>query len=265
MCKFSISNIAWTAENDIYMYKLMKEKSFSGLEIAPTRIFTEKPYESCIEAKEWASNLNERYGFVVPSMQSIWFGRQEKLFGAGEERKLLISYTKKAVNFAEAIGCKNLVFGCPRNRNMPEGTNDDFAIQFFKEIGDYAYEHNTVIGMEANPPIYNTNYINDTASAIELIEKVDSNGFLLNLDVGTMVENNESVTVLAGKEHLINHVHISEPGLKVIEQRKIHEQLASLLKKSDYKKFVSIEVSKQDDVSSIEKMMDYVKDVFGDE
>ena len=51
-------------------------------------------------------------------------------------------------------------------------------------------------GMEANPPIYHTNFINDTQSAIELIEIVNSKGFRLNLDVGTMIENQESVSTL---------------------------------------------------------------------
>ena len=70
-----------------------------------------------------------------------------------------------------------------------------------------------MIGMEANPTIYNTNYINDTRSAIELIQKVDSAGFKLNLDVGTMIYNQESVDDIVGSVRLINHVHISEPGL----------------------------------------------------
>ena len=38
-------------------------------------------------------------------MQSIWFGRQERLFGSEEEREILIDYTKKAVDFAVAIQC----------------------------------------------------------------------------------------------------------------------------------------------------------------
>ncbi len=260
----SISNIAWAAENDKDVYEMMKANGFSGLEIAPTRIFPENPYDRCNEAKAWSDEIRSEYGFTVPSMQSIWYGRQEKLFGTEEERAALIDYTKNAIVFADSIGCKNLVFGCPRNRNMPEGADENMAISFFKEIGDYACEHNTVIGMEANPPIYNTNYINDTLAAFELIEKVDSKGFLLNLDFGTIVENGEDLSILKGKEHLINHVHISEPGLKEIQKRKEHNELAELLNNYGYKNYVSIEVGKQDDVKTIEKIMTYVKCVFGD-
>ena len=261
--KLSISNIGWSEENDITVYNLMKNYGFWGLEIAPTRIFPEQPYDKIDDARIWADKLKSENGFVVPSMQSIWYGRTEKLFGTDEERSALVDYTKKAIDFAETIGCKNLVFGCPRNRSIPDGADERITIKFFKEIGGYAAEHGIVIGMEANPPIYNTNYINDTVSALELIEEVESEGFKLNLDVGTMVENGEDVNVLKRREKYINHVHISEPGLKPIEERQLHRDLGALLKACNYNGFVSIEVGKQEKVENLENMMKYVEEIFG--
>lgn len=260
--KLSISNIAWDAKNDQIVYDMMKKMNFVGLEIAPTKIFFNNPYDMCDAAKIWAAKLKMDYGFEISSMQSIWYGRNEKLFGTENERAMLVDYTKKAINFAQAISCKNLVFGCPRNRNMNEGADENIAINFFKEIGDFAAQFGIVIAMEANPPIYNTNYINDTVSALELIKKVDSKGFLLNLDIGTMIANGETISLLEGKENLINHVHISEVGLKTIEKRNLHRQLARMLKKCGYEKFVSIEVGKQDDLKTIENMMVYAKEIF---
>ena len=256
--RLSISNIGWSEENDAAVYSIMKNNGFMGLEIAPTRIFPEQPYSKLDEARAWADKLKTEYGFVVPSMQSIWYGRSEKLFGTDEDRAALLDYTKKAIDFAEAVGCKNLVFGCPRNRSIPDGADENIAIRFFKEVGDYAVEHGTVVGMEANPPIYNTNFINDTASAMELIERVNSDGFKLNLDIGTMIENDEDVSVLKGREQHINHVHVSEPGLKPIEERKLHHDIFGLLKAYGYTGFVSIEVGRQDDIKNLEMMMMYL-------
>jgi sugar phosphate isomerase/epimerase len=261
--RLSISNIGWGADNDAVVYDRMREYGYAGLEIAPTRIFPESPYEKLKEAESWAKELNVKDGFVVPSIQSIWFGRQEKLFGSEEERQALVDYTKKAVCFAEVIGCKNLVFGCPRNRSLPEDADSSVAIAFFRELGDYAAKHRTVIGMEANPPIYNTNYINDTKSALELIEQVGSEGFQLNLDVGTMIQNGEAVEDLIGKVCFINHVHISEPGLKLIAERELHQKLMKLLTKEDYQGFVSIEMGKRETVTEIEQTLKYVKEIFG--
>lgn len=260
--KLSISNIGWAKENDTSVYNLMKKYGFHGLEIAPTRIFTELPYDKKEEAEEWSLDIKNEYGFSVSSMQSIWFGRQEKIFGCDEERNALLEYTKKAIDFAANIGCENLVFGCPRNRNIPDDADESVAVVFFKELGDYAYSKGTVIGMEANPPIYNTNFINDTKSALNLIEKVNSMGFRLNLDLGTIIQNDEDVSELIGKVPLINHVHISEPGLKPIEERSIHIELKTLLEKEGYNRFISIEMGKVDDIGILEEKMDYVRRIF---
>lgn len=258
----SISNIGWSIENDERVYTLMKERDFTGLEIAPTRIFQDTPYDDLDRAEKWSRTLRDTHGFIIPSMQSIWYGRSEKIFGNYDERSVLIAYTKKAIEFAEAVGCGNLVFGCPRNRSMPDDGDIEIAVGFFKEIGDYAYDHQTVVSMEANPPIYNTNFINTTESAVELIERVDSKGFMLNLDLGTMIENGESMDILKDKGKLINHVHISEPGLRPIQHRDIHKLLADYLRDIKYERFVSIEVGKQEDINMLADMMDYVRGIF---
>ncbi len=258
--KLSISNIGWAAELDEEVYTLLKENAYDGLEIAPTRIIPIAPYDNVNEIKKWADELRKKYGFVIPSMQSIWYGRQESIFGSAEERNLLIEYTKKAIDFAAAVGCGNLVFGCPRNRNMPDGNDDSLAVEFFKLIGDYAAEKGTVIGMEANPSIYNTNYINSTEQALELIKRVNSGGFKLNLDVGTMIYNEEDLKTLIGKVGLINHVHISEPYLKPICERVLHEELIDILGREGYKGFVSIEMAKTE-FDIIEKAVKYCSNI----
>lgn len=263
LMKLSVSNIGWTAGQDNQVYELMKKYGFSGLEIAPTRIFPEAPYDQLEEAGIWAEDMKKKYGFCVSSMQSIWYGRKERIFGTSEEFARLVEYTEKAINFAAAVDCRNLVFGCPGNRSVPVGSDLSTGIDFFREIGGYAAIKGTVIGLEANPPIYNTNYINDTASAFQLIDQVGSDGFRLNLDVGTMIYNDERAEDLKGKVHLINHVHISEPGLKPITERRLHSELKHILLKENYQGFVSVEMGKVEDIHILEEKMRYIKNVFG--
>lgn len=269
--KRAISNIGWEPSVEEVVYKIMQKHDFTGLEIAPTIWISEHPYETENrgKAKQIVADIEKKYGFVIPSMQSIWFGRQERLFATEEERERLFCYTKQAIDFASEIGCRNLVFGCPRNRNiMPEwnlteAQITDIAVCFFKELGDYAAEKETILALEANPPIYNTNYINTTKQALELIHRVDSKGFLLNLDLGTMIHNEEMIEMLEGEITYINHVHISEPGLKPIERRTIHHELAKLLRKEKYNRFISVEVAKNRP-EELEQIMRYVTEVFYD-
>lgn len=260
--KLSISNIGWTESEDDTVYKIMQEYGFTGLEIAPTRVIADNPYEKSSIAREWAQKLYTNYEFIIPSMQSIWYGRTENIFKSKNERQILVNHTKKAINFAEMIGCKNLVFGCPRNRNVPKGADVVTAVPFFREIGDYAIRHGVIVAMEANPPIYHTNYVNDTWTALELIKEVDSEGFRLNLDIGTMIENEEGLDVLTGEIKNINHVHISEPGLKPITERKLHQDLKNKLLEGNYQGFISIEMGKTSKLDQLITAMRYVKEVF---
>lgn len=263
--KLAISNIGWDSKCDQEVYKLMQRYGFQGLEIAPTRLIPENPYCDYEKIKQVREEIRVN-GFEIPSLQSIWYGRKENIFRSSEERQSLIDYTKQAILFAEMVGATNLVFGCPRNRNIE--TTDlcigEVEREFFYEIGEYAKIHHTVIGMEANPAIYHTNYVNTTEEAIALIRRVKSEGFRLNVDFGTIIQNNESLEILENNLDLINHVHISEPGLKLIQKREEHKQLARILKDAKYKGFVSIEMGMQESLRDIEEAIRYIKEIFGD-
>lgn len=259
----SISNIAWSSMHDEKVYEKMLELGFNGLEIAPTRVYSENPYSKIIEAEKWAVNLQHRYGIVVCSLQSIWYGRTEKIFGTEYERKSLITYTKRAIDFAEAVGARNVVFGCPRNRVINSDLDYNIAYEFYSEIAEYAFEHHTVLALEPNPIIYNTNFINTTEEAIALIKKIDKPGFQLNLDLGTVIYNEENIENFVESVKVINHVHISEPGLGLIKRRKLHKNLIEMLKKIKYQKFISIEMGNQDAVDDVVKVMRYVGGLCG--
>lgn len=261
--KLSISNIAWSPQWDKEMYRFLQKSGYTGIEIAPTRLFPEAPYEHCSEAQTFAVWLKDTYGLSVSSMQSIWYGRKEKLFGTAEDRQMLTEYTKKAIEFASQMGCGNLVFGCPKNRSAEKEELKESAEPFFKELGDYALEKGTVLAMEANPPIYNTNYINTTTEALALVKKIGSKGFLVNLDLGTMIENKEALNVIAEDINLINHVHISEPNLKKISEHPIHKEIAGLLRNMEYTGYISIEMGRQENVQVTKKVIEYVREIFG--
>ena len=272
--KLAISNIAWTAEEDEQVYAMMRRYGYTGLEIAPTRFFETNPYEDLDAVRRWRAEFARKEAFAIPSMQSIWFGRTEKLFADETQRQALLDYTKKAVDFAQAAGCANLVFGSPKNRVISDASDREQwqqGVAFFRELGDYAFSRGTAIGMEANPAIYNTNYINTTHEALELIRETESEGFLLNLDVGTMVENREPVEVLEGNSGVIRHVHVSEPFLNPIamhrDRRHLLSELASFLRENDYQGYVSVVMGKLQDVSErlsvLDEILAYGREMFG--
>ncbi len=262
--KLSMSNIAWGPEQDRAAYALLQKYGFTGLEIAPTRILPEQPYVRLEEAAAWAQSIRAEYGLEVPSIQSIWYGRKEKLFGPPQERQALLEYTGAALRFAQAIGCKNLVFGCPVNRNRPEGADLEPALELFRALGDIAQTKSISIGLEPNPPIYRTNFMNDIPSVLEIIQQAGSPGLRLNLDMGALIENGESLDLLTGRVSDISHVHISEPGLPPLkERRELHQALRRLLEDEGYRGYVSIEMGRVEDMAEVERALSYVSEIFG--
>lgn len=262
--KLSISNIAWTKEYDDEMYKFISNNGINGLEIAPTRIIPQNPYQNLRAAEQFSQNISQKYSLEVCSMQSILFGKTEQLFGTNKERKILTNYTKKAINFANTIHCKNLVFGSPKNRIINNYEQYPSAIKFFKQLGDYAFQKNTVLSIEANPPIYGTNFINTTKQAFELVKDVNSKGFMVNVDFGTIIQNNEKINPIIDNINLVNHIHISEPNLVLIKRRKLHKEFADKLKKTNYNKFISIEMKNFENIRDIKSIIKYIKGVFND-
>lgn len=241
MVKLSVSNIAWSSDMDTFMYGYLAQHKFDGIEIAPTRLYPNKPYECMKEAKKFREDLYKKYSLSISSMQSIWYGKNENIFESEMSRKSLIAYTKKAIDFAYVLGCRNLVFGCPKNR-IRNGRNVEFALSFFKEVAYYAIKKEVVFSLEANPKIYNTDYINYTKDAFEVVKIINSDGLRVNLDIGTMIENNETISILEENFEFINHIHISEPFLKPLVKRKIHKDVYDLILKNKYSGFVSLEM-----------------------
>ncbi len=258
--KLSASNIGWLPQQDETVWQLMKDLGYQGLEIAPTRIFPEEPYRHLDEATAFEQKMLWEYGLQISSMQSIWYGQQGNIFEK-EQALELCEYTRQAIDFAYACQCGNLVFGCPRNRNIPEGHKAEEVDDLFAQLGVWAVENETVIALEANPPMYHTNFLNTTAQAIALAEKLDHPGVRVNLDVGTMIANGELVADLAGKIGLVNHVHISEPELAPIQRRALHQQLAELLRAEGYEGYVSVEM-KATDLDTVKDCLTYVAEVF---
>lgn len=259
VCKLAISNIAWHKSDDEAVYTAMQQAGFTGLEIAPTRIFPAEPYENLTAAALFGGYLKNKWGFAVPSIQSIWYGQQGSIFNAGEAERLL-DYTAGAYQFAHALNCPSLVFGCPKNRTLAEGDDPAAGDRFFRQAGTLAARYGVVLAVEANPPVY-TNYLNGTAEAFALVKRLDNPGLAVNLDLSTMLAQGESLQSFVDDLKYVSHVHISEPGLAPIQKRPEHKELALLLGAVGYQGYVSVEMGSTD-LETIRRTLDYIAEVF---
>ena len=262
MMRLALSNIGFAQADTPAVYAALRKDGFTGLEIAPSIFAGENPYACADTAAQAAQALSEEYGLVIASMQSIWYGQQGNIFETADAARLA-AYTKKAVCFAKAVGCKNLVFGCPKNRNIPSGGCVADARPFFAEIAKAAAENETCIALEANPAVYGTNFCNTSEQAFAFARSVPH--LKVNYDLGTLLTNGESLQTLADSLPLVNHIHLSEPQLAPLaltaERRALYRDLAALLHGQAYGGFVSIEMKTQP-FATVERILAETAEVF---
>lgn len=264
--RLAASNIGWSAADDDKVLRLMSHLGFEGLEVAPTRIFPSDPYAHCSEFTTFRDRMADEFGLELCSMQSIWRGRSESIFDP-DGAAALLAYTREACTFAQAGSVPSIVFGCPRNRFVPDGREPWEAAEFLIACGEAARSCDTVFALEANPPLYGTNFLNSTAQALDYLSYLDgvgdTRGLGINLDLGAIVEMREGTVVIERALSRVSHVHISEPGLVPVEDRKFHREVRAILEDFDYRGFVSLEMATSD-YDTVRACLEYLAHTFLD-
>lgn len=249
--RFSISNIAWPAEADDQALDLAISLGFTGIEVAPAKVFGSLDTAS----QERAVNYREKLaslGLEIPAMQAILFGVSDAhLFRDPESRRRLASRLEQVSDIAQALGARSCVFGSPTLRDPGDlGQKDamELAVDFFSEIADVYAQRNVQLCFEANPPQYNCRFVTRTTEAMDLVAAVSKVGFTLQFDAGAVFMNGESAQVATAAARLAGHAHISEPNLAPIGSTGVdHAMIAASLDEAKYVGWRSIEMRSAQD------------------
>ena len=256
--KPAMSNIAWLPEERSRAYGLLAEAGVSGLEIAPALFFhtTDDPFEPDESVARTAMAEIADAGLSLVSMQSLLFGVSgAALFEGTEARAALEAAMLRAIKLAGRFGIPNLVFGSPKQRRVPAGVPAAQALEeaagVFRRLGDAAHREGTKIAIEPSPEVYGTNFLNTLEAATDFVSRVDHSSIALILDLGAMLMNGPSDTVLKVDPKIVaslNHVHVSEPNLAPAPAEA--EALAPVLRMLDaqgFDKAISIEMRRPED------------------
>ncbi len=258
---FAISNIAWNPNENQDVYILMQKYWFTGLEVAPKKVFHDFRQVSSKWRDEFLENL--AYFHISPiAMQSLLFGEEWLLLFQQEGRGRLLSYLWELIAFWAPMGIRSFVFWSPKNRiyeNMTYQEACDIAIGFFRDLGAICEQYDVCVCIEPNPIIYWWNFLTWTEETMNFVKDIDHKNIKIHLDLGTIIYNEENINIISEAMGLFTHFHISEPGLDVIQKRDIHKQLKWLL--TGFSGFVSIEM-KTTTLRDIENSMRYISSIF---
>ncbi len=243
----AISNIAWPVEADRAVAEMLVESGVTGIEIAPTKVWS-KPLEVSDAALRDYRRFWERRGLPIVAAQALLFGQPElTLFKNAETRERTFTYLCGIIRVCGQLGAKSLVFGSPKNRQRGDRTLEEVwyeAITFFTRLAEEARESGTCIVLEANPPAYGADFIITAGEAIELVQVVNHPGFRLHLDSACMtLAGDDPAAVMHTASPLLAHYHASEVNLAPLGTGSVeHTRFARSLVETRYQGWVSTEM-----------------------
>ena len=115
--KLCVSNIAWEQHDDPEILDALRQQDVQGIEIAPTKVWPDWAGAKPAAALDYRRRMADE-GFVIPSVQAIFFGRPDLvLFGNKRQSQAFIDHICYVADLAEALGARVLVYGAPKNRD----------------------------------------------------------------------------------------------------------------------------------------------------
>jgi len=248
--RLAASNLAWPAGCDREAMVLLRDAGFTGIEVAPTRVWP--GWEGAVPAA--AARLRTMFsgeGFTVPAIQAILFGAGDvALFGDHGQRARLRDHLLRAADLAAALGAGVMVFGAPsarRRGSLPPAEAMAAAADFLAAAGRDISSRGTVLCIEPNPAAYGCDFVTTSADGASLVEASASPGIGLHLDAAGMALAGEdaaaAVRTLAGR---FAHFHASEPDLGPWQSPSAdHAGIGAALAGSGYPGWVSLEMREQ--------------------
>ena len=214
--QLSISNIAWEKDEEPQIAELLQRLGVTAVDVAPGKYFTDVSAASDADIRNVRSFWEER-GISIYGMQSLLFGTNGlNVFGDTGSQERLLRHLGHICRIADGLGATRLVFGSPKNRDRTGLTDEDahdIALDFFSRLGGIAKYWGVVITLEPNPVCYGTNWITTTKEAHDFVKELGNPCIAMQLDTGTVLTNQESISAIHCFSDVVGHVHLSEPGL----------------------------------------------------
>lgn len=245
MIDLCISNICWD-KHPVSFLDMCVENGVSKIEIAPTKIVSSVYNNNDSVLRSFLHEVKSR-NMTIESMQSIFYNNQSNIF---LQKKQFLDHLRKVFEIAKKIECDYLVFGSPKNREIPNSMKKEEAWDFFcetmeeiSEILNKEYD-NLKLALEANPQQYGCNFMTNYLEAKEILEKVKKENIVFHLDTAcTLMSGKNFENAFVENKKYIHKIHLSEPYLEPVINNTIdYEKIFKILKKHNYNGVVSIEM-----------------------
>lgn len=247
MCNESMKGQPWTEQ-----CQTVGNAGFTGIEIAPFTLVKEKGVSeiSADQRNEMVTVMKDNgltcaglHWLLAPPPTGLHFTCPDKRI-----RDRTVGYLNELIDFCGDLGAQAMIFGSPKQRNT-QGISIDEAKKYFTEgmaaIADHAQERGVMIMIEPLDKTQ-TDVINITAEAMEIVEKVNKPSIQTMFDFHNTVDETEGfVEIITKNFKYIHHVHVMEMDGTYLGTGNAETEFVEAfqtLKDLGYNKWVSLEV-----------------------
>lgn len=243
--QYAISNIALPAFSHRQAFNELREIGYTGIEVAPSRIWHDTWRELKPRDIENYRRTIEAADLSVVGLHSLVFDHPElQLFGDPASVKMTLDFMTHLSSVCRDLGGRTLIWGGGRKRGaVPQETAFLRAVEFMQTLCDSTSGHGTVFCFEPLGPS-DSDFINSLFDAIEINYAVNRDNIKIQADAKALVENDEvRRNIFEAIADQIVHFHANEPGLDVIGRSGTvdHGAIGDLLRAIHYNGYVSAE------------------------
>ena len=246
MCNESMMDLPFAEQ-----CKIVGDAGYKGIEIAPFTLVKEGVGEiGQAQRKEMVKAMTDNglvcaglHWLLAPPPAGLHFTTPDEAVRAKS-----VDYLNELIDFCGDLGGKALIFGSPKQRNTV-GISIDEAKKYFADglasVADHAQARGVQVLIEPLDKTQ-TDVVNITAEAMELVEKIDHPAIQTMFDFHNTVDETETFEeIITNNFKFIQHVHVMEMDgtyLGTGDAATKYVKAFQTLKDMGYNKWVSLEV-----------------------
>jgi hypothetical protein len=237
-----VSELAWNNSINAVMTSWLKSRGVSNIEAVPSKL-------------GWNMDI---YPYIY-SAQSILYNIQIQIF---KEQDLFLEILEDKLKLLHSKGTHLIVFGSPSQRIF----NGEDINGLFSKIGGLCEKYNIVFCLENNSSLYGCNWMTTARETLEFVKSLNHSHVKVNLDTGSMLMENERLTLANEDIPYIGHVQVSFPRLGAWDKsyEELIEQVIRVLYMYNYTGKISLEMKASEELpcSSIQSFIQFMHRIY---
>jgi sugar phosphate isomerase/epimerase len=247
--KLAVSNLAWDAQDNQEVFKLLNDLDINNVEGVLSKIDS---WDNLTKEKiQYYSDLLKDNNLGINSLQSLFFNVKCDDISNVD---VILTHFQRLIDYSKILSVNVLVFGTPSLRKKINEW-ENYLIEIFTKLDEMLEGTGIYVLIEPNSKVYGGEFFHNLSEITDFILTNKLKNIKTMIDThNLLLEGYDPVTEIETHYPLINHIHISEEKLKPLTDHSFHIKFSNKIKSMGYNKTVTYELNKCDNLQDTLKV-----------